>query len=412
MTAPAPVPLLERRPACHPDVVLGPALRCGPRTVHLVRHRGTDRGYEIGVKEHFVLERLDGDRTLADIGTEYARTFGRRLAEGSWQQLLALLAGRNLLAGTDRPEQPPAPQAQPPAAGRTGPLRGEVVFGDPTALLERAHRRLGFLFSAYFMLPLLALIAGMEVVLALHADELWHNGTRALRAQPELAMLAFSLVWASTGLHELAHGLTCRRFGGRATEVGMRWNLPLVYMYCKADDVLLFPNRWHRVAAASAGVVANLVFLLPFFPLWLCLPSGDVTRDCVGAMLLIGSVKGLLNYLPLPQLDGYAMLCHALRTTRLSTETARYLLLFAGTSAQKRQLRSAYPPRARAMYLGYVVVFTATVCVLAVGALALVESRVPAQHRTLAAVVFAAIAASMLAANLLRARFAARHPAG
>lgn len=365
---------LRQRIARHPDVVLGPALRCGPRIVHLVRHRGTRRDYEIGAKEHFVLARLDGTRTPDQIGAEYARTFERRLGDDNWRQLLTLLAGRWLLAGQALPAAEPEPEATAPKSGRDR-LRGELVFGDPTALLERAERRLRFLFSPYFLVPLLAAVVGMEIVLAAHFGEVWHHGTRALRAQPELAMLAFTLIWASTLLHELAHGLVCRRHGGRATEVGMRWNPPLVYMYCKADDVLFFPARRHRVATAAAGVVANLVFLLPFFALWLVLPPGDVTRDCIGAMLLVGSARALFNYLPLPQLDGYLMLCHALGTTRLAPETVRYLKLFAGrpdTADLRRRTRAAYPPSARAMYLGYAAVFLATLGALAAAVLALV----------------------------------------
>ncbi|MEV4447192.1 peptidase M50 [Streptomyces mirabilis] len=424
MTGAPAASLLERRPARHPEVVLGPALRCGPRTVHLVRQRGTGRDYEVGPKEHFVLARLDGERTLADIGTAYAQTFGRRLGEDSWRQLLMLLAARALLAGGER--RPDAASGRPMAGDRTGSaagrppaarpeeerrpnrLSGELVFGDPTPLLEWAHRRAGFLFSAWFLIPLLAALVTMEAVLALHSGEIWRHGTRALAAQPELAMLAFTLLWASTGLHELAHGLTCRHYGGRATEVGMRWNLPLVYMYCKADDVLFFPSRRPRVAAAAAGVIANLLFLLPFFALWLCLPPGDVTRDCVGAMLLIGSVKGLLNYLPLPQLDGYAMLCHALSTTRLSPETAGYLKLLTGHGEDVRRQRAAYPPHARAMYLGYAAVFLVCVTGLAAGATALVLAEIPAAHHTLALAVLGALFALMLAANLLRSR---RRPA-
>lgn len=60
---------LRTRPALHPEVVLGPALWCGPRTVHLVKERRTDCCYEVGAKEHFVLARLDGARTLEDIGS-------------------------------------------------------------------------------------------------------------------------------------------------------------------------------------------------------------------------------------------------------------------------------------------------------------------------------------------------------
>lgn len=404
-----PGSLLERRPARHADIVLGPPLLCGPRVMHLVRDRRTGKDYEIGEKECFVIERLDGRRTLSEVGTEYARHFGRRLDEPSWRRLLTLLAQRNLLGGGPEPvrELPDRPGTEvAPERGRH-PFRGEMVFGDPTALLERVRGPLGFVFSPYFLVPLLLVLAGMEACLAVHAGELWH-GMGAMYAQPELAMMVFCLLWASTGLHELAHGLTCRHFGGRVTGVGMRWNLPMVYMYCQADDFLLFRSRWHRVATASAGVVANLVFLLPFLPLWLWLPEGDVTRDSIGAMLLIGSVKALLNYLPLPGLDGYVMLQSALNANRLSAETARYLRLLCRRAKDGEQTAAGYPTRARIHHIGYAVLFTLVLCALASAAVALLEAVVPDGYRTLSEAGFATALALMAGAGLLRTRRAGR----
>ncbi|MFE3627822.1 peptidase M50, partial [Streptomyces goshikiensis] len=120
MTGPSPAPgpagLLGHRPALRPDVLLSAPLLNGPATVHLVKDPVSGASFEIGPKEFFLVSRLDGSRSLAEIGAAYAQAFGRRLGEGNWQQLLALLGTRRLLAGGAAPAPPPPPPRAPGGA--------------------------------------------------------------------------------------------------------------------------------------------------------------------------------------------------------------------------------------------------------------------------------------------------------
>ena len=77
----APGELGAYRPALRPDVLLGPARQRGPATIHRIKDPSSGSSFEIGVKEHFLIARLDGARSLDDIGEEYGRQFGRRLGE-------------------------------------------------------------------------------------------------------------------------------------------------------------------------------------------------------------------------------------------------------------------------------------------------------------------------------------------
>ncbi|MYR04320.1 peptidase M50, partial [Streptomyces sp. SID6139] len=64
-------------------------------------------------------------------------------------------------------------------------------------------------------------------------------------------------------------------------------------------------SRARKVATACAGVLANLLFLVPFYVIWLVLPADAQARPAFGALLLLGVVTGLANLLPLAPLDGY-----------------------------------------------------------------------------------------------------------
>ncbi len=341
--------LLEWRPTRRPEVRLGPPLLRGAEPVHVVKDPRTDRRYELGPKEYFVLSRLDGAHSLAEIGQAYAERFHRRLGDGNWAQLLDLLAARDLLQAPGGGPPPPPPTAVEAEIPKRTLLRGELPVGRPAGLIRRVLRHQRWLFAPALLVPLLAVLLAMEAALATRLPELFGQA-RAQFRHPELALLAIGLMWLSSLLHELAHGLVGTRYGATTGVIGVRWRLPLVYFYCEVKDLALVPARRHRVATALAGGVADLAFLVPFFVLWWwVLPPGDVTRANLGALLLLGSLRVVKNLVPLAPLDGYHALCHGLNMVRLSTESHRYLRAIVRTKSRPQ----GYPQRAAAVYLTY-----------------------------------------------------------
>ncbi|MFD8919115.1 peptidase M50 [Streptomyces sp. NPDC059569] len=345
MTA-TPGELLSHRPALRPGTLLSPALLHGPATVHLIKEPEGGAAFEVGAKEYFLISRLDGTRSLAEIGEEYADTFGRRLAAAHWQRLLHLLGTRSLLAGA--PARP-AP-ATPPGTPFSGtPLRGTLrLVADADATTGRLHRLLRPALRTAVLLPLTGILVAMEVLLATHLPELARD-TWWLCHQPVALIAVFTLLWLSTALHELAHGVSARHYGGTVSEIGLRWRLPMAVMYCTVDNYRYLRTRWHQLAVAGAGAYANLLFLLPFLAWWAALPEGDPTRRVLSGLLLLGSLQALVNLLPLPPLDGYTMLSHTLRVSGLAPESGRYLRL----CLSDRPAAAAYPRRARVVYLSY-----------------------------------------------------------
>ncbi|MFC5144867.1 peptidase M50 [Streptomyces aureoversilis] len=365
---PARQGLLEQRPALRPEILRSSALRRGPAVVHLVKDPRSGQSFEVGVKEHFLMSRLDGSRTLGEVGEEYAARFGRRLGEAHWQQLLKLLWERRLLNGAGSAESAgngggagssgPAVSGQPAGAAPRKPVTGTLLKGtlrlaaDATATTDRLYRAVGFALAPVVVVPVLLLVLGMETYIAVHAGA-FLDDTVLLFRQPGALLAAFTLLWASTALHELAHGVVARHFGGTVGEIGLRWHLPMVFMYCTVENYPYLPTRRARVATAAAGTVMNLAFLLPFWLLWSLLPGGDASRGPLAGLLFTGSVLALTNLVPLPPLDGYKMLGHALGMADYATESRRFLRLLGARAVRRGDGVAAYPRAARIAYTAY-----------------------------------------------------------
>jgi putative peptide zinc metalloprotease protein len=369
---------LERyRPELRPEVRVSDELLLGDGTVHLIKNTESGQSFKVGVREHFLISRMDGSRSLEEIGAEYAARYGRRLADANWQQLLRMLGTRGLLAGA--PAAAPARDSAPEAleAGKAtkdekapedgkGPkdgrrlLRGTLpLVADADATAGRLHRAAGFLLSPWWMVPLLTLVVVMEAALVLRAGEL-ALATRETFTNPVLLTATGALLWLSTALHELAHGVVAKHYGGRVAEIGLRWRLPSVIMYCTVDNYLYLPTRWARVATALAGAAMNLLFLLPFFALWLLAPLDDATHDALAGLLFLGSIQAFAMLVPLPPLDGYKIVGQVLGATELAASSGAYLRL----AVRRDALAAGYPRRARIAYTAY-----GLVCLLVLGAL-------------------------------------------
>ncbi|SCE31830.1 MULTISPECIES: site-2 protease family protein [unclassified Streptomyces] len=360
--------LAAYRPELRPRVLLSDPLLDGAATVHLIKDTGSGNSFKVGPKEHFLIARMDGRRSLAEIGEEYAGEYGRRLGDAHWQQILTMLGTKGLLAGT--PAQP-APVTLPEP--RTL-LRGTLpLVADADATTARLHRVFGFLLTPWAMGPLLVLLVAMEALVVAHSGDML-IAVRELFTNPVLLTGAAILLWVSTALHELAHGVVARHYGGRVAEIGLRWRLPAVIMYCTVDNYLYLGGRWPRIATAVAGAVMNLLFLLPFCALWILAPLDDATHEAISALLLLGSVQAFAMLVPLPPLDGYKIASQLAGATGLAASTGPYLRLALRRSPEA----AAYPRRARIAYPAYAL---GTVLVLA----ALVAAAVAGVHHLLTA---------------------------
>ncbi|WP_432111244.1 site-2 protease family protein [Streptomyces sp. YPW6] len=395
--SPAPGALAAYRPALRPRVLLSGPLLDGAATVHLIKDAESGNSFKVGAKEHFLIARMDGERSLAEIGEAYAGEYGRRLADAHWQRLLALLGAKGLLSGAPGPKPDPAsaPPKSAPASALPNPapasalpkpapasappksapasappekrtlLRGSLpLVADADATTARLHRVCGFLLAPVVLVPLLGLVLAMEAVVVARSGDLL-LAVKGLLTNPVLLTGTAVLLWVSTALHELAHGVVARHHGGRVAEIGLRWRLPAVIMYCTVDDYLYLGTRRHRIATAAAGAVMNLVFLLPFCALWLFAPLDYATHEAFAALLLLGSVQAFTMLVPLPPLDGYRIACQLAGATGLAASAGGYLRL----ALRRAPEAAAYPRRARIAYPVYAAV---TVLVLAAAAAAVV----------------------------------------
>ena len=118
-------------------------------------------------------------------------------------------------------------------------------------------------------------------------------------------------------IHEFAHGLLCKRYGGNVKKVGLMFLLFTPLPYVDVTSSWSFKSRWHRIWVGAAGMSIELLIAAIAAIIWSYTGPGLLNSVCFNLML-IGSVSSLVfNGNPLLRFDAYYVLSDYLEIPNL-----------------------------------------------------------------------------------------------
>ncbi|MFK7916180.1 MAG: hypothetical protein AB8B93_19870 [Pseudomonadales bacterium] len=196
---------------------------------------------------------------------------------------------------------------------------------DPDRLAQRVLPGVSWLFgrrTVYLWL----LLCLLSVVLSAYAwGELTQTLRNDLRSSSSLLIIWFVFPIMKL-LHEMAHALAVKRWGGEVHEFGVALLILLPVPYVDASDSASFANKYRRMAVAGAGIMVESTLACLGLLVWLAVEPGLV-RDVAFNIMLTGSVSCLLfNGNPLLKFDSYYVLSDAIEIPSLASRSSRYLL--------------------------------------------------------------------------------------
>lgn len=246
-------------------------------------------------------------------------------------RLMAQLQAAGLLA-FDRPAAlgrhvsgAPA-AADPSSAPRFSLLSWRWSLGSPDRWLGRLAPRCAELFGrpVRWVAAVLLLWAGLLAVL--HAGPLAAFAASWL-GTPRLMLMAWLAYPVIKALHELAHALALKHFGGSVPEAGISLMAFMPVPYVDASAATRLPARRQRFVVSAAGIGLELLLAAAALVIGLHVEPGWL-RDLSLTVFFIGSLSTLLvNANPLLRFDGYHMLTDALELPNLASRSVRFWLI-------------------------------------------------------------------------------------
>lgn len=284
-------------------------------------------------EEYALLALLDGKSSLDTIRERFETQFApQKISAAELHQLIGLLY-RNGLLLSDLPGQGEQ------LAQRAATKERQVFWGklssilavrfrgyDPDRLLTSLNRYFGWLFS----LPALAgaLLLMLSALLLIGAEfEVFRSRLPDFReffAAKNWLWLALTLCVTKI-LHEIGHGLACKRFGGECHEMGLMLLVFTPCLYCNVTDSWMIPSRWRRAAVGAGGMYIELILASLATFLWWYTRPGIVNGLALDVMFVCSVSTLIFNANPLMRYDGYYILSDLLEIPNLRQKASLVL---------------------------------------------------------------------------------------
>ena len=288
----------------------------------VVEDQTRDKFYRIGQREYAILSRINGSASLEAIVAEARR--GEPTLDLTDEQVLEI--GRWLLTTglghlTAHPTQGEAERAEAvrlqSRLSWLNPVSMKFTLGNPDrfldALLPLTRWLLG---GAGAILGVVIALMGALVLLTE-----WDRFTAEMRGilGPDRWWLLLVVWFGLKGIHELAHGLVCKKYGGHVREWGVLFILfaPLG-AWVNVTSSWKFASRWQRIHVAAAGMLCEGVLAGLAAIAWSHCEPGMLRHTLQNTVILASVITVLFNMNPLMRFDGYFILCEWLQIPNLA----------------------------------------------------------------------------------------------
>jgi len=310
----------------------------GKNTFVVIEDPVRSKYFQIGVSEFEFLASLDGERTTAEVVDELHSNGHDAIGAEQAVTISQWLVQSNLII-SQTPESTNRLKTQAEALNsqslmsKINPISFKVNLFNPNTLLSTAQPYFQWLFSKWFLaLWIVAFVWAAEIAVT-QWSKLSIASQGILSGNSWISLLVFWLLLKV--VHEFAHGISCKRYGGEVPEAGVLFLLFTPMAFVNVTSMWRFPSRWQRIIVAAAGMYVEL--FVSFVALIVWANSAGVTADLAYNVFLMASVTTILfNANPLMRFDGYFILSDLLKVPNLYTKGTgwfgdRIKHLFLGT---------------------------------------------------------------------------------
>ena len=290
--------------------------------------------FQVGPEEQEFIAAIDGTLSIDQIATELGNS---KTAQEGTEEAVELLARHGAmvaqwlvqsnLAYSDAMDSSGRLDAQQRSLSRAklmgliNPISIKTKLFNPNRVLRKMQPWCDWCFHRLTLVVWLLLAAMATWIVLSRWDDLSSASVGILSGDRWVWMLVMWLVLKV--VHELAHGVACKRYGGDVPEAGVLFLLFTPMAYVNVTSMWRFSNRWHRIVVAAAGMYVEL--MISFVALIIWDRSSGAVADIAFQLFLMASVTTILfNANPLMRFDGYFILSDLLNIPNLYTKGTKW----------------------------------------------------------------------------------------
>lgn len=292
-----------------------------PASPIIVKDPVTRRFYRFTSVQAAVLEAFDGSRDLDTVAREVSAKCQTEVEVLQLEEFAGKLRGLLLL---DHPACWARLQSVQRPRNRLlhRILLIKVHAFNPDGRLAGLERRFRFCFSAGF-----GLLAGISIFSAICLTVLnWESLSLGIAALFSLysVPLVLCVMFGVMTVHEFAHAVALKHFGGKVEEMGFMVLYFIPAFYCNVSDAWMLPKRARIWVTLAGGYIQICIWAWATIAWRFLSPEIFLSRLCVVTIAFSG-IQTLFNFMPLIRLDGYYLLSDWLEIPNLRPRAFGYL---------------------------------------------------------------------------------------
>jgi putative peptide zinc metalloprotease protein len=219
----------------------------------------------------------------------------------------------------------------------------------------------GFIYSRWCVLAVVLLFCFEAVVFAAKWKDfgpdipLYFNFTnKTLMDFVEFWVLLFGLGF----IHESAHGLTCKHYGGEVHNMGLMFLYLTPAFFVDVTETWVSATKIQRLATIIAGIWIEMVLCGIAMMVWMNTQPSALVHDLAYKVILItGLAVIVMNLNPLLKLDGYYFLTEVIGIPDLKERSTSFLSAWFQNSVLRLPTEVPAVPRRRApLFIVYAVI--------------------------------------------------------
>ena len=310
----------EEKPKLRSDLEIRPESANSGASV-IVKDPITRGFYRFTAMQAAVLALLDGTHSADSIAESVSKSFQAEVKREQIKDFAAKLRGLLLL---DHSACWARLDAAKPRRNRwlANLLSIKIHAFNPDKLLSSLSKKLSFCFSPAFALLVWISIGTAVIISILNWEFLFISlGTLvSLYSIPLLFVVAFTVMT----IHEFAHGLALKHFGGKVEEMGFLILYFIPAFYCNLNDAWMLRKRERILVSLAGGYIQLFLWACATIAWRLLALETFLSRVCLVAIVFAG-VQTLFNFNPLIKLDGYYLLSDYLEIPNLRPKAWHFL---------------------------------------------------------------------------------------
>lgn len=328
--------------------------------VYNIKDPITGSYFRLRQPEYWLINQLDGTTSYDVIAQRFIEKYNSQITADAIGKFVGLL-GKLFFLDDGRAEQATS-RASYNAARGEGKL-SRLFFIKMKAFapgrfldgLTRVYRP----FHNWIGLAMAAALVAVGLGLLVANSKYFYVDLAAIFQISSLATVILGLFVIVT-VHEFAHAVMCRYFGGEVREIGFLLLYFQPCFYSDLSDAWLFPKKSQRLAVTWAGPAMQLLLLALAVILWRITVPGTFPNEVARIVAVVCWVTMLFNFNPLIKLDGYYLLSDWVDIPNLRRKAFAYF-----GNAFKRQVLGwplaarSVSSRVRRIYLAYAILATA-----------------------------------------------------